>query len=146
MALISSLEEIADNLEILGDWDTRYEYLMDLGKQLDELPDSDKTNATKVHGCMSNVWVVGDAQSDGTIIYRAECDTAVIRGVIAVLVAIYSGQPPQACLDLEADDVFERLGLFDHLSPTRHVGVYGIVMRMQQIATEIADANNASSQ
>lgn len=138
MTVISSLEEIAENLEILGDWDTRYEYLMDLGKQLGELADSDKTDTTKVHGCMSNVWVVGDLQADGTITYRAECDTAVIRGVIAVLVAVYSGSTPQICMQLEADDVFERLGLFDHLSPTRHVGVYGIVMRMQQAAAALA--------
>ena len=134
MSLAIPLEELADNFELLGDWDTRYEYLMDLGKQLGELPEAAKTDEAKVHGCMSNVWVVADLNDEGTVQFRAECDTAVIRGVIAVLVAVYSGQTPVACQDLDADEVFETLGLFDHLSPTRHVGVYAIVMRMQQAA------------
>jgi cysteine desulfuration protein SufE len=138
MSLVISLDELAENFELLGDWDTRYEYLMDLGKQLGELPDEDKTDVTKVHGCMSNVWVVADLNADGILRYRAECDTAVIRGVIAVLVAVYSGKPPATCQALDADEIFDKLGLFDHLSPTRHVGVYGIVMRMQQAAAAFA--------
>lgn len=139
---VTSLEELADNFELLGDWDTRYEYLMDLGNRLEALPEADKTDATKVHGCMSNVWIVGDAEDDGTITFRAECDTAVIRGVIAVLVEIYSGSTPDACMALDPDQMFDKLGLFDHLSPTRHVGVYAIVMRMQQIAVALGAAAN----
>ena len=131
---VSSLSELADNFELLGDWDTRYEYLMDLGKRLEALSDSDKTDVSKVHGCMSNVWIVGDQNADGSIKFRAECDTAVIRGVIAVLVEIYSGSTPEDCMKLDPDEMFDQLGLFDHLSPTRHVGVYAIVMRLQQIA------------
>ena len=131
---VSSLSELAENFEMLGDWDTRYEYLMDLGKRLTGLTDADKTDTSKVHGCMSNVWIVGDLDAHGTITFRAECDTAVIRGVIAVLVEIYSGSTPQACMALDPDEMFDQLGLFDHLSPTRHVGVYAIVMRLQQIA------------
>ena len=64
---VTSLEELADNFELLGDWDTRYQYLMDLGNRLGTLPEEDKTDATKVHGCMSNVWIVGDLGADGTV-------------------------------------------------------------------------------
>ena len=136
MTALITLDELASNFELLGDWDARYEYLVDLGEQLGALPDEDKTDETKVHACLSNVWVVGDLE-DGLVQYRAECDTAIIRGVIAVLVSVYSGASPAAALELDADEVFEKLGLFDHLSPTRHVGVYAIVERMRVVAREL---------
>jgi cysteine desulfuration protein SufE len=131
-----TLEELADNFELLGDWDSRYEYLVDLGNALDSLTDEDKNDLTKVHACMSNVWVVG-ALRDGVIDYRAECDTSIIRGVIAILVNVYSGSTPNEALAMDADVVFDKLGLFEHLSPTRHVGVYAIVERMRNIAREL---------
>jgi cysteine desulfuration protein SufE len=136
----ATIEELASNFEILDDWEARYEYITELGNRLGTLPDADKTDATKVHGCMSNVYVVGDLADDppGTITYRAECDTAVIRGVIAILLMIYTGHTPQQVLDLDADELFDRLGLFDHLSPTRHVGVYAIVERIRTVARELA--------
>lgn len=127
--------ELVDNFELLGDWDARYEYLVDLGNQLGELPDGDRTDATKVHACMSNVWVVGDL-ADGLITFRGECDTAIIRGVIAILVGIYSARTPDEVLAVDADELFERLGLFEHLSPTRHVGVYAIVERFRNVARD----------
>ena len=130
-----TLNELADNFELLGDWDARYEYLVDLGGALGTLPDEDKSDQTKVHGCMSNVWVVGDLV-DGQIQYRAECDTSIIRGVIAILVKVYSGSTPNDALLMDADEVFDILGLFEHLSPTRHVGVYAIVERMRNVARE----------
>jgi cysteine desulfuration protein SufE len=133
MTIDVTLDELADNFEMLGDWDARYEYLMDLGKRLGELPDSDKTHGTQVHGCMSNVWVVGDLDN-GVINYRAECDTAVIRGVIAILVGLYRGTTPDETLATDADQIFDKLGLFEHLSPTRHVGVYAIVERIRNVA------------
>ena len=130
-----TLSELADNFELLGDWDARYEYLVDLGSALCTLPDEYKSDQSKVHGCMSNVWVVGDLV-DGRIQYRAECDTSIIRGVIAILVKVYSGSTPNYALSMDADEVFNTLGLFEHLSPTRHVGVYAIVERMRNVARE----------
>ena len=130
-----TLSELADNFELLGDWDARYEYLVDLGSALGTLPDEDKSDQSKVHGCMSNVWVVGHLVA-GRIQYRAECDTSIIRGVIAILVKVYSGSTPNYALSMDADEVFNTLGLFEHLSPTRHVGVYAIVERMRNVARE----------
>ena len=136
---MSSIDELADNFELLGDWDARYEYISDLGERLEPLQETDKTDATKVHACMSNVWIVGALQDApaGTIHYRAECDTPIIRGVIAILLLVYTDKTPGEALALDADELFERLGLFEHLSPTRHVGIYAIVERIRAVAREL---------
>lgn len=141
-SVVSIIEELADNFEILGDWEQRYEYISDLGDRLAPLTAAEKTHDTKVHACMSNVWIVGELSRDlpPAIAYRAECDTPIIRGVIAILLLVYSGTTPQEALDLDADDLFERLGLFDHLSPTRHVGIYAIVEHIRAIALECQQA------
>ena len=132
-----SVDELAENFEILGDWDQRYEYITDLGEKLGDLAAERKNNSTKVHGCMSNVYVVGDLTDANTITFSAECDTAVIRGVIAILLMVYNGNTPNDALTLDSDDLFDKLGLFDHLSPTRHVGVYAIVERIRSVAIEL---------
>ncbi len=135
---MSSIDELAENFEMLGDWDERYEYIADLGAKMPPLTSAEKTDTTKVHACMSNVWVTGDLRdgNDAGIQFRAECDTPIIRGVIAILLLVYTGTTPQQALDLDADELFERLGLFDHLSPTRHVGIYAIVERIRAVARE----------
>ena len=139
MSASAAIDELASDFEILGDWDARYEYITELGNRLGDLPDADKTHATKVHGCMSNVYVVGEIADDppGTICYRAECDTAIIRGVIAIILMMYKDLTPEQALAVDADELFEKLGLFDHLSPTRHVGIYAIVERIRAVAREL---------
>jgi len=136
MTATATIDELARNFELLGDWEQRYEYITDLGNRLGELPATDKTHATKVHACLSNVYVVGTL-NDGVIEYRAECDTPIIRGVIALLLKVYSGKTPAESLAVNADELFDRLGLFEHLSPTRHVGVYAIVERIRAVAREL---------
>lgn len=133
------IDELAKNFALLGDWDQRYEYLTDIGKKLGTLEPADRTDATKVHGCMSNVFITGSLQgTDGRIAFRAECDTAVISGVIALLLKLYNGLTSEMALAFDADDLFDKLDLFDHLSPTRHVGVYAIVERIRAVARELA--------
>ena len=135
------IDELAQNFELLGDWDQRYEYLSDIGAKLGQLEDVHRTDATKVHGCMSNVYIVAEPNgNDGRIRYRAECDTAIIAGVIAILLKVYNGRTPQEAIELDADELFTKLDLFDHLSPTRHVGVYAIVERMRAAAREVMEA------
>ena len=130
------IDQLASNFDFFDDWEQRYEYITELGDKLGDLPESDRSDATKVHGCMSNVYITGDLDDDGILHYRAECDTAVIRGVIALLLKVYTGRTPREALDIDADSFFDRLGLFDHLSPTRHVGVYAIVERIRAVAAE----------
>ena len=134
--MTATIDELARNFELLGDWEQRYEYITDLGNRLDQLPAADKIHATKVHACLSNVYVVGTL-NDGVIEYRAECDTPIIRGVIALLLMVYGGTTPAEALAIDADELFDKLGLFEHLSPTRHVGVYAIVERIRAVAHEL---------
>ena len=82
------------------------------------------------------MYVVGTL-NDGVIEYRAECDTPIIRGVIALLLMVYGGKTPAEALAIDADELFDKLGLFEHLSPTRHVGVYAIVERIRAVAHEL---------
>ena len=134
------IDELARNFELLGDWDQRYEYLADIGARLGVLEDEHRTDASKVHGCMSNVYIIAEPTGvEDRIRFRAECDTAVISGVIAILLRVYNDRTPRQAIDLDADDLFAKLDLFDHLSPTRHVGVYAIVERLRAAAREIRD-------
>jgi len=135
------IDQLARNFELLGDWDQRYEYLADIGAKLGALEPEHRTDTTKVHGCMSNVYIIAEPTgTDGKIRFRAECDTAIISGVIAILLKVYNGQTPQEAVDLDADDLFAKLDLFDHLSPTRHVGVYAIVERLRAAARPFLNA------
>jgi cysteine desulfuration protein SufE len=134
------IDTLARNFELLGDWDQRYEYLSDIGTKLGVLENEQRTDATKVHGCMSNVYIIAEpAGADGKIRFRAECDTAIIAGVIAILLKVYNGHTPEEAIALDADELFAKLDLFDHLSPTRHVGVYAIVERMRAAAREVME-------
>jgi cysteine desulfuration protein SufE len=135
------IDQLARNFELLGDWDQRYQYLADIGAKLGQIEPEHHTDATKVHGCMSNVYIVAEpAGPAGKIRFRAECDTAIIAGVIAILLKVYNGRTAQEAIDLDADELFAKLDLFDHLSPTRHVGVYAIVERMRAAARDLLPA------
>jgi len=129
------IDQLARNFELLGDWEQRYEYLADIGVKLGALEPEHRTDTTKVHGCMSNVYIIAEPiGTESKIRFRAECDTAIISGVIAILIKVYNDRSPQEAIDLDADDLFAKLDLFDHLSPTRHVGVYAIVERIRAAA------------
>lgn len=134
------IQELAEDFELLGEWDQRYEYIIEIGEGLSGLPAESKTDATQVHGCTSTVHIVGELNGDQPPVmrYEADCDTTIMRGVIAILLMVYNGKTPAECLDYDADEVFEELGLFENLSPTRHVGVYTIVERIREIAQECA--------
>lgn len=129
------IQTLVDNFNTLPNWEQRYDYIIEHGRRLGILPESEKEDDAKVRGCMSDVWIVGDF-NDGALIFRGECDTPIIRGVVALLVEVYSGRTPQEILALDPDEIFSRTHLFDHLSPSRHVGVYAIVHRLRMIARE----------
>ncbi|MBD3670495.1 MAG: SufE family protein [Gammaproteobacteria bacterium] len=136
---MKTLDEIVDIFELLGDWEQRYEYLVELGEQLPPLPEQYRIEDNKVKGCMSQVWVqVYEDESDPKQLhYHGDCDTAVIKGVIALLFQLVDGLSADAIEKLDVDEIFERLNLDDHLSPNRHVGVYSIVELMKQQAREL---------
>ncbi len=125
-----SIQEIIDTFELLGDWDQRYQYLVELGERLPAMDPAEKTDANRVMECMSTVHVV--AKSDGEQIrFDGDCDTSIIKGVVALLVGLFSRKSADEIEALDVDALFEGLQLEEHLSPNRHVGVYAIVNKMK---------------
>lgn len=143
------LGEIVETFELLGDWDQRYAYLIELGGQLPPMPAELKTEANHVKPCMSTVHVAAyhdpDADGAGRIRYHGDCDTAIIKGVLALLIELCAGLSVAEIQAIDMDEIFERLQLGEHLSPNRHVGIYAIVdlmksqaARLHSQATEVA--------
>jgi len=135
--LMTRLDEIVEVFDLLGDWDQRYQYLVELGEQMPQMPEQLKTDNNKVKGCMSQVWVhpYRDNKDRELYHYYGDCDTAIIKGVLALLIQLVDGRTAEEIKQLDVDEIFERLQLDEHLSPNRHVGVYGIVELMKQQLT-----------
>lgn len=134
------LSDIIEDFDLLGDWDSRYQYLIELGERLPPMAAADKTEARRVKACMSRVWVKASTGpgNSGPVRFEGECDTAIIKGVLALLIGLVSGKPAQDIQRLDVDEVFRRLSLDEHFSPNRHVGVYAIVDLMKQQAAELS--------
>jgi cysteine desulfuration protein SufE len=129
-------DEVRENFEFLEDWDARYAYLVELGEKLPPLDDRYRTEDNRVKGCMSQVWVhpEPDPAQPGHIRYVGDCDTAIIKGVLALVIGLMSGRTPSDARDLDLDGLFEELKLAEHLSPNRHFGIYALVELMKQQA------------
>lgn len=132
------IREIIENFELLGDWDQRYQYLVEIGERLPAMPPEHKTDANRVKECMSlvHVAVEPDPADADRLLYRGDCDTAIIKGVVALLVGLFSRKTPDDIEALDVDALFKGLQLEEHLSPNRHVGVYAIVNKMKQQAAQ----------
>jgi cysteine desulfuration protein SufE len=137
---MKELDEIVEIFDLLGDWDQRYQYLMELGEQLEPLAEDDRIEDNRVKGCMSQVWVAAhiNPDNDEHIYFTGDCDTAIIKGVLALLIKLCSGKTVEEIQNLELDEVFDKLQLGEHLSPNRHVGVYAIVELMKAKAQAAA--------
>lgn len=125
--------EIIENFELLGDWDQRYHYLVEIGERLPAMPAQYKVDENRVMECMSLVHVAPepDPEQAGHLRFRGDCDTAIIKGVVALLIGLFSGKTPADIDTLDVDALFKGLQLEEHLSPNRHVGVYAIVNKMK---------------
>ncbi len=135
----AAFREIADNLSFLSDWEDRYRYIIELGQALPPLAESEKNSATKVNGCVSQVWLVTERAGD-TLTYRGESDAAIVRGLAAILIALYSGRTPHDIAETDAIAIFDRLGLREHLSSQRSNGVAAMVGRIRNEARALAAA------
>jgi cysteine desulfuration protein SufE len=129
-------QEVIDNFEFLEDWDARYAYLVELGEKLPPLDERYRTEDNKVKGCMSQVWVcpVADPARPGHLRYVGDCDTAIIKGVLALLIELMSGRTPEEIAELDLDSLFDELKLAEHLSPNRHFGIFAVVELMKEKA------------
>ncbi len=133
-----TIDEITDNFELLDEWDDRYRYIIELGRMLPELPDEARTEANKVRGCASQVWMKTDVQPNGAagpvLKFQGDSDAHIVRGLIAILFALYSDKPAEQILSTDAQSVFEKLGLREHLTPQRSNGFRAMVDRIQSDA------------
>ncbi len=117
-------------------WEDRYRFLIDLGRKLPPLPDDARTEENRVHGCQSQVWLVADAKDDDTITFVADSDSTLVKGLIAVLRKMYSGQKARDVLSFDIEAFLERLGLNQHLSMSRRNGLFGMVKKIKTIAAQ----------
>jgi cysteine desulfuration protein SufE len=133
-----SIDEIIENFTLLEEWDDRYRYLIELGRTLTPLPDGARSDTNKVQGCASQVWLATDVRpngADGPVLnFIGDSDAHIVRGLIAVLFALYSGKHARDILSTDAIALFERLGLRDHLTPQRSNGFRSMVNRIQRDA------------
>src|SRR5579859_3678020 len=117
------IEEIIDNFAVLDDWDDRYRYLIELGRELPPLPEAAHSDVNKVQGCASQVWLDTTVRANGTsdpvLTFEGDSDAHIVRGLIAILLATYSGKPARQILSTDAVALFEKLGLKEHLTPQR---------------------------
>ena len=129
-----TIDEIRDNFELLEEWDDRYRYVIELGRTLEPLPEAEHSPANKVQGCVSQVWLskrVDRAKGEPRINYRGDSDAHIVRGLIAILFALYSGKTAREILSTDAITVFDRLGLREHLTPQRSNGFRSMVERIR---------------
>jgi len=129
-----SIDDLVEDFELFEDWEERYRYIVDLGKKLPPMPEDEKIEDNKVRGCMSQVWMtsqVDDSTEPSTLSFRADSDAFIVKGLIAILLELYSGRTPQEITELDATEALTRLGLESHLSPNRRNGFVAMVGRIK---------------
>ncbi len=138
---LMTLENILADFEILDEWEDRYRYVIELGRGLPPLPETARTEANKVRGCASQVWLATDvdgaAGATPRLRFKGDSDAHIVRGLIAILFAIYSGSSADEILRIDAREVFRRLGLAEHLTPQRSNGFASMVERIRDDARRI---------
>ena len=143
-----SIDTIIENFALLDEWDDRYRYLIELGRALAPLPEAARTEANKVQGCASQVWLATSAQPDGpggpVLTFVGDSDAHIVRGLIAILLALHSGKTAPEILAADAVSLFEQLGLREHLTPQRSNGFRSMVERIQRDARSALAANAAA--
>ena len=133
-------DEILTDFDLLGDWEDRYRYVIELGRGLEPLPEGARSPATKVQGCVSQVWLSRQIDRSGNgeprLKYLGDSDAHIVRGLIAILLTLYSGRTPQQILATDALAVFDEFGFRDHLTPQRSNGLRSMVERIRSDARE----------
>ena len=131
-----SLPELLENFEFLDDWMERYRYIIELGKRLPEMPEAQRTAENKVLGCQSQVWlVVAESDDPERIVFEADSDAHIVRGLVAILLVMFSGKTRAEILALDPRPTFAELGLDQHLSQGRSNGLLSMVGRIKALAT-----------
>ena len=130
----SDIDELIETFEFFDDWEDRYAHIIELGDALAPMDDALKSPATKVDGCMSQVWMYATHNDDGTLHLLADSDARIVRGLIAVLMVVYQGKTPTEVGAIDIDAIFKTLGLDTHLSMNRRNGFSAMVQRIRALA------------
>jgi cysteine desulfuration protein SufE len=138
LAIAAALEELEAEFELLGDWEERYRYVIDLGRTLEPLSEAERVDANKVRGCASQVWLVTEPRADGVLGFRGDSDAHIVRGLIAILLRLYSGRAAGEILAFDANAAFARLGLTGALSAQRSNGLFAMTERIRRDAAGMA--------
>ncbi len=136
--MVPDIDEILSNFEFLEDWEERYRYLIELGRLMEPLPDEARTEANRVKGCASQVWLetrVDHGDGDPRLRWRGDSDAHIVRGLVALMMALYSGRTAREVLSTDAIVIFRELGLSEHLTPQRSNGVRAMVERIRNDAS-----------
>jgi cysteine desulfuration protein SufE len=131
---MTTIDEIRDNFALLEEWDDRYRYVIELGRTLEPMGEAEHSLDNKVQGCVSQVWLSKrlDRRSNGPVLnYVGDSDAHIVRGLIAILLTLYSGRTPQEILSTDATAVFDEFGFRDHLTPQRSNGLRSMVERIR---------------
>lgn len=138
MSIIQAdIDALVDEFDLLDDWEQRYRYLIELGQALPPLQDEEYSEANKVKGCVSQVWLVLE-DMDGRLVVRGDSDAHIVKGLVALMQRLYSNRTPAEALQIEPAKVLARIGLAEHLSPQRSNGLTSMVQRIQREAKAAA--------
>lgn len=125
------IDELIENFELLDDWEDKYRYLIDLGARLPPLEDELKTDVWKVVGCQSQVWLVPDLSDHQNVVFRGDSDAAIVKGLIFVVLSIFNHRSAQELKEVAVADIFAKMGLEEHLSPSRRNGLNAMVEKIR---------------
>ncbi|PQA85818.1 SufE family protein [Hyphococcus luteus] len=132
-----SFDDISADFAFLDEWDERYKYLIDLGRELAPYPEDVRDEAHKVKGCASQVWLFAEAEG-GTITLKGDSDAHIVKGLVALLIALYSGKSPKEMLAVDPQEALAPFDLDGHLTPQRSNGLHSMIQRIREIAGEAA--------
>ena len=132
-------DELLEAFEDIQEWDERYDYIIDLGRELPELPADLQTKENIVEGCMSTVWLVTSSEGpDSPVSIQTDSDSIIVKGLVVVMLAFFSGKTAAEILQSDVSDFLTKLGLNQHLSPQRRNGLFAMIKRLRVLATKIA--------
>lgn len=136
---MAKIDDIVENFTLLDEWDDRYRYVIELGRALPPLPESAHTDANKVQGCASQVWLISHVMPDGAngpaMTFEGDSDAHIVRGLVAILIALYSGKSARDIVATDAIELFDRIGLRENLTPQRSNGLRSMVERIRAEAS-----------
>ncbi|MDG1858787.1 MAG: SufE family protein [Emcibacteraceae bacterium] len=127
-----NIEEVKETFEFMDEWEDRYRFIIDLGRKLPDFDKADQTEENRVHGCSSKVWLVYDREDD-KILFKGDSDAHIVKGLVALILMIFSNKTPKEIVATDANGILNDLGLSQHLSPMRTNGLFSMVERIKSI-------------